>query len=149
MQDLGESILFTVPTLMKTSKPSKSFYKVRVDKFSRKNLCVIRTLHEYLQRTDGFRKSSKLLVSFKLGTPVSTETLARWVKECMTKAGVDSQFKAHSVRGAASSAAAASGVSLQTILTTANWSSAGIFQTFYQRDVQDPTFGDAVLSNRV
>lgn len=146
MTDLGESILFTVPTLMKTSRPSKPFYKVRVDKLSSEKLCVLQTLREYMRRTEGSRKSSKLLVSFKPGTPVSTETFARWVKELMAKAGVDPQLKAHSVRDAATSAAAASGISRQAILNTPNWSSAGTFRTYYQREVQEQTFGAAVLT---
>ena len=52
--------------------------------------------------------------------------------------GIDvSNFKAHSFRGATTSAAYMAGVNLHDILQTANWRSAKTFHKFYQRDVGD------------
>ena len=43
--------------------------------------------------------------------PVSASTAARWVRDLLQAAGIDtSQFKPHSVRGASTSAATRSGV---------------------------------------
>ena len=65
-------------------------------------------------------------------------------------AGIDtSVFKAHSVRGAASSAAFAAGCSLKEILKTANWSSAKTFHKFYNKDIQtDNDFSFSVLARK-
>jgi len=49
----------------------------------------------------------------------------------MSAAGIDSQvFKAHSVRGASTAAAANAFVPLSTIMSKADWSSASIFKHF-------------------
>jgi len=83
-------------------------------------------------------------------TPVTSSTIARWLKTCLTNAGVDiSTFQAHSIRGASTSKAAASGVTVADILTAADWSSEGTFQHFYNRPQAHHShsgFGRAVLS---
>ena len=77
-------------------------------------------------------------------SPVTSSTIARWLKTYLANAGVDTaSFQAHSVRGAA-----ASGMTVADILTAADWSSEGTFQHFYCRP-QNPSrscFGNAVLS---
>ncbi|XP_060065893.1 uncharacterized protein LOC132546199 [Ylistrum balloti] len=61
-------------------------------------------------------------------------------------AGIDRQFKPHSVRGASVSAAYTAGTSLRDILETANWASAESFRRFYLRDIDDPgSFSTSVL----
>ena len=71
-------------------------------------------------RTRAFRPESvsepnKLFLS--VNNPyksVSSATLCHWVKNCLLEAGIDSQvFKAHSTRGAATSAALRAGISFQ------------------------------------
>lgn len=59
------------------------------------------------------------------------------------------EFKAHSFRGASSSAAAKAGGKISDILKTANWSSSKNFKTFYLRDVKDDcdsNFQECVLN---
>ena len=78
---------------------------------------------------------------------VSSPTIARWLKSVLAKAGVDTNiFKAHSVRGASTSAAASAGVTTNDILNAADWSSESVFQKFYYKPEQNSTFGVAVLS---
>ena len=49
--------------------------------------------------------------------PVTGSTIARWLKMCLTEAGINTEIsKAHSVRGASSSTAAAAGVTTADIL---------------------------------
>ena len=49
--------------------------------------------------------------------PVSSSTIARWIKEILALSGVDTDiFKAHSTRGAAATAAVGKGVSISEIL---------------------------------
>ena len=68
---------------------------------------------------------------------------------CLQEAGIDTDtFKAHSVRGAAGSSAAWSGVTVMDILNAADWSTETTFQQFYHREMQDKsTFGSAALSS--
>ena len=116
------------------------------------------TLRAYEQRTKEFRdlQSSKPKACLFLSwigkhNPVTSSTIARWLKETMKDAGIDiSIFKSHSVRGAVCSKAAGAGVTIKQILEAAGWSSEGTFQKFYHRnlDGDDKTkFGTSVLAS--
>ena len=92
------------------------------------------TLLYYVDRTKSLRDSQQLLISYCSFKAVTSSTVARWLKEVLKHSGIDvSQFKAHSFRSAAVSAAFAKGCSLQTILKTADWTSAKNFKKFYLR----------------
>jgi len=56
-------------------------------------------------------------------------------------------FKAHSVRSAASSAAADAGVFVTEIMEAANWTSASVFEKFYYRPSRCSTFVLTVISS--
>ena len=80
---------------------------------------------------------------------VTSSTIARWLKSLLEAAGIDtSVFTAHSVRGASSSVAANLGITTNDILRAADWSSESVFQRFYYKPTEDPSFGRAVLSAR-
>ena len=60
------------------------------------------------------------------------------MEDQLSEAGVDnSRFKAHSVRGAVTSAALNKGVTLGDILQVADWSSDSTFRRFYYRPTHD------------
>ena len=66
----------------------------------------------------------------------------------MRLAGIDvSIFSGHSVRGASTSAAAGSGVTMTDIMQAADWSSESVFRRFYYRPSYDTTYGRTVLSS--
>ena len=92
--------------------------------------------------------ASQLFISFiKPHRPVTSSTVARWLKETLGAAGIDTTiFKAHSVRGASTSAAANSGITTEDILKAADWSTDSSFQRFYYKPVYDTSFAKAVLS---
>ena len=78
------------------------------------------------------------LITQKPYSPASKQTLAKWVKEAMMKAGLDLKiFTSHSLRSAATSAASRAGVSIQTILQTAGWSNDSTFRKYYNKTVND------------
>ena len=78
---------------------------------------------------------------------VTSSTIARWLKTTLEQAGIDTAiFKAHSTRGASTSAAALRGVTTSDIILAADWSSDSVFRRFYYKPVHDPTFGKAILS---
>ena len=78
---------------------------------------------------------SKLFISYiKPHKPFSTDTLARWIKSVLASAGINtSVFKAHSVRGAATSHAYAKGVPVAEILCAADWTNEPTFRKYYLR----------------
>ena len=151
MHDNGDKIIFNVQSLMKTSKPGSHIQPVQFISFSNKKLCVVNTIRQYIRKTEKIRKSKKLLVSFKTLKNISTSTLARWLKLVLMNSGINTKlFHAHSFRGASTSAAYYAGVSLDSILKTANWTNAQTFYKFYLRKTQDSTtnsFTQAVLSS--
>ena len=78
---------------------------------------------------------------------VTSSTIARWIKSILAKSGIDTNiFKAHSVRGASTSAAADAGVTTNDILNAADWSNDSVFQKFYYRPQKNTSFGQTVLS---
>ena len=78
--------------------------------------------------------------------PVSSSTIARWLKSCLQRTGVDTTtFKAHSIRAASATKAAIAGVTVEDILQAADWSRKGVFQRFYYRPKHSPTYGSTVL----
>ncbi|XP_038059669.1 uncharacterized protein LOC119730724 isoform X1 [Patiria miniata] len=144
--------------LVKPSKcvsVSKPFHQIEISKFQPvRNLCPVRSLEEYLQRTrhhrgTGSSRMTQLFLSHsKPFHPVVPSTISRWLKDLMSQSGIDtSQFQAHSTRSASTSAAARAGVSTSEILKTADWSSASTFANFYHRHLPLSDFGGAVLSS--
>ena len=81
--------------------------------------------------------------------PVTSSSIARWLKTCLSESGIDTGiFRTHSVRGASRSTAAASGVKTVDILQAADWSSERTFEKFYHRPTQDKSsYAKAVLSS--
>ena len=136
--------------LLKTSSPAHHQSEIVFGAFpDDKSLCVVRYLTQYKKRTRDLRGSeTRLFVSWK--TPhkaVSRDTIRRWTKLVLQKAGIDMTiFTPHSTR-AASSSKAAQHVPLKTILKTVGWRRQSTFATFYQKSVMDSrAFGEAVLS---
>lgn len=116
-----------------------------------RRLCVYTVLKEYLSRTKPVRKngpSTRLLLSYvKPYSSVSRDTISRWIRTVMARAGIDtSVYKSHSVRAAASSKAKMCSVPVSEIMSAAGWSNVGTFSKFYQKDVQNTdSFNRAVL----
>ena len=117
-------------------------------------LCVCKCLQEYEARTLQWRpqdlsQPNKLLLShIRPHKPVSPSTLARWLKELMHLAGIDtSVFKGHSVRGAVTTEVARQGFSILEILQFSDWSQESTITKFYYRPQFDPSAGRAVLAS--
>ena len=102
-------------------------------------LCIVKCLQSYkgIRNTLVTRDIRDLIISYgKPHKPVSSETISRWIKDELSKAGVDtSVFKAHSCRSASSSKARDAGISVSEILKKGGWKSVHTFKTFYSRDI--------------
>ena len=67
------------------------------------------------------------------------------------EAGVGLEFSAHSIRGAASTAAVMKGLSISEVLRIADWSSDNVFKTFYFKptDTRPQSFLNTIVNNIV
>jgi integrase len=154
--DRGDVIEFVIPGLTKTRKPGGKAMTFAIQQFPDPLLDVVTAVRMFIQRTAAWRTTRSrhklFLTTTGQHTPVATSTISRWLVKLMSDAGIDtSQYKGHSTRAAAVSKAAAGGMSVQDILTRANWSNAGTFKKYYYRESKssdDVGFETRVLSQR-
>ena len=149
-----EGVVFRPTHLSKQSRPSHHGVEFFFPQFKDDVLlCPVETLKAYEQQTEKFRKGqgtakSRLFLSL-VGkhSPVCSSTIARWLKSCLHKAGIDtSVFKAHSTRAASSTKAAMAGMTVEEIIHAAGWSGKGVFQKFYYRPKHSLAYGSKVLA---
>ena len=147
-----DKIVFHVHADFKQSRLGNESMEIILPAFKDdKRICIVHTLHIYLNKTSKLRKSSKLFIStVRPHNEVSKDTIARWIKASLKLAGVDvSIFKPHSARAAATSAAQRKGVPLGEILSVARWSNEATFAKFYRKPLHassDDNFAQAILS---
>uniref|UniRef100_A0A1X7TDB6 Tyr recombinase domain-containing protein n=1 Tax=Amphimedon queenslandica TaxID=400682 RepID=A0A1X7TDB6_AMPQE len=119
-----EGAVFTPTALAKQfrlGRNLKDFFFPRL--VENKRLCPVKSLTLYIERTKELRgNNDQLFISFiKPHHPVTSSTIARWLKLVMESAGINtSVFKAHSVWSASTSAAAMKGVTTEDILSAAD-----------------------------
>ena len=97
------------------------------------NICPVATLKQYLHMTSKNRGEIKSLFITQVRPfkPASKDTIARWIRETLSKAGIDtSTFSPHSTRSAASSTAKKGRVPINAILKTEGWRSMKAFGGF-------------------
>ena len=137
-----EGATFMVSHLAKQNRPGQSLIEFFFPSLpDNPILCPVSTLQEYILRTKQFiegkndNHKDRLFITTTGGhSPATSATIARWIKSALTKAGVDTSiFKAHSVRGAITTAAALAGISITEILEAGDWSSQSFFERFYYR----------------
>ena len=142
---------FTPTSLAKQSRQGKPITDFYFPSFSSNpSLCPVATVRQYIATTQPLRGTeTKLFISYiKPHKPVTSSTIARWLRATLDQAGIDSTvFGAHSTRGASASAAARGGVTTEDILRAANWSSESVFQKFYHKEVDRAAYGRAVISS--
>ena len=148
-----EGIAFTLTIPTKGTRPDETVQAFFARYTSDGNLCPVECLLHYLAVTKDKRrveqgKPNRLFVShIQPHGPVTKATICRWILSLLKEAGINTDiFKAHSIRGAATTAAANALVPLQDILDMADWSSASTFRQFYYKPVFSSTFGKTVLS---
>ena len=153
-------VTFKALHLSKQSRASKPVVDSFYPRFPEEEvICLVTTLQVYEARTVGFpalstdkTKTLVFLSWIRECEPVTSCTIARWLRTCLSEADIDTGiFKARLVRRAASSKAAGIGVTTADILQAADWSSVSMFQKFYLRSTQEsknhPLFGKAVLAS--
>jgi integrase len=142
IQKTKDQIEIFIPDLIKTSGPNKPQPCLLLPRFEDKpSLCLLSNLEEYLLRTADLRPADcyALLLTFKRPfRPATSQTISRWIKTILAKAGVDTNvFKAHSTRHASASHANRAGVDIDVIRKTVGWSNNSCtFARFYNRPME-------------
>ena len=91
----------------------------------------------YLHRTHPQATCTQLFVTTNTFTPASKDTIARWVKTVMAKAGIDvKMFGPHTTRAASATKARFLGMPLDLILDQAGWANPNSFYRHYFRKVE-------------
>lgn len=145
-----EKCVFYISSLMKQSRPKFHPAPLEFLAFSKNdNICVVQCITDYLERTKELRKNMSLggfFVSFaKPHKVISSRTISRYVCKFLKLVGIDIKtFKGHSTRSAATSAAAAKGLSLTEVSRAAGWSNASTFRDHYHKPIKE-NFGDIIL----
>ena len=150
--EMTDCIVFKMKVLLKHNRQGDPLDTLVFRPFSScKRLCIVRTIKEYLKRTEQLRRSTRLIVSFaKPHLPISRDTLARWTVKVLWLSGLDTtKYKGHSTRGATTSAARRLGVPLNAILKQASWKSAESFAKFYDKrlDTDVAQVADSLLND--
>ena len=151
-----ERVVFQLPTLGKKRVVGAPPKEVMFGAFPQDSrLCVVQCLRQYEKATAQYRKMEPsspqpLFLSYiKPHDPVSSQRIAHWLKDVLGRAGVDTNiFKAHSVRGASSTAASEKGVHIKDILRTADWSTDSTFRRFYYRPSHENGYAQTLLQPR-
>ncbi len=140
-------VVIRMGDMLKQSRPGYHLNEMSLPSYpSDEALCPVSCLRTYLRRSEPLRKgNSKLFVSHAPPhASVSKTTIARWIKETLKLAGIDTSiFTPHSTRAASTSQAK---VPLATILRTAGWSKDCTFRKFYKKPVSgNSDFGLSLL----
>ncbi|OXU30413.1 hypothetical protein TSAR_012517, partial [Trichomalopsis sarcophagae] len=152
IKKLSSGIEIRILDLIKTSKPGAAqpyaFFPFFAEKTS---LCIARTLIYYLQATKDIRgDTQELLISFKRPyKKICSQSISRWLKTVMRKAGIAEEFTAHSTRHASTSKAVNQGLDISTIKSAATWSEKSkVFSKFHNRPIKgnERNFAETVFS---
>lgn len=147
----NDMIVISTPHLLKTSRPGHHQKPFTFEYYKpNNNLCIGKCLQVYLDRTRGLRSTNKLMIStLKPHGPASKQTIARWIKLILQRAGVDDCFKPHSTRAASSSMASMCGIPLTLIVKSAGWKNVNTFAKYYQKPLTDESVSLQCMLNAV
>ena len=148
-----EGVSFTVVSPRKRGSPDQLPQAFFACFPHNERLCPVDTLRHYLKATRNLRpvfpssKPDPLFVSYvKPHNPITAPTLSRWLRMVLKNAGIDTDiFKAHSVRGASTTAAVNSNVPLDDVMKMADWSRVSTFQKFYYKPIFKANYAHSVL----
>lgn len=133
------SVKIVIGYMLKTSNAKRHLGEIELINYDvDKNLCVLNTLSNYLEKTETRRGSvTRLFITSKRPHKfASRDTIDRWMKSVLTMAGIDTSiFKPNSTKVASASAAHALRIPVDTILKTVGWSSESTFRKFYNKDI--------------
>ncbi|KAK2564249.1 hypothetical protein P5673_012496 [Acropora cervicornis] len=127
---IPEGVTFALPDLTKKSRTGQDLKTSFHACFEENpNLCVVN-----IPSLGSIKTQQTFIILHSPHKPISSASLSRWLKDIISRAGIDTSiFKARSVRGASASAAYERGAPLQDILDLADWSTDSTLRRFYYR----------------
>ena len=131
-------LIIRIGDLLKTSNRKFHNRELKSPKYIDINIWPVTTLKQYLQMISKNRGEKKLqfITQARLFEPALKDTIARWIRETLSKAGiVTSIFSPHSTRSAASSTAKKGRVPINIIPKTGVWRNLKTFGRFYDKEV--------------
>lgn len=132
--------VFTLQSLdFKQGRPGFKVPKIVLPAYPRSNVCIVAHLIEYLQRTESVRDSidELILTTRKPFHPASLNTMSRWIKLGLEKAGINiNVYGAGSTRSASASKALQGGASIDSIIKMVGWSKQTTFTRFYSKQIK-------------
>ncbi len=134
------------PSRLKQTKGDRPTPLVHLPRFPDPLVCVYSAVTAYMDRTEATRQAENLfVVSTKKRTAAAAGTISSWIKTEMARAGIDTNFyTAHSTRAAATSKAAGL-VSMDRVMSAADWASEATFARYYNKQITSHgTFMQAV-----
>ena len=141
------SVRFVLKGLMKTARTGEPLKELVLEPFhEEETLCVVCALKRYVQVTKPFRKDKNggakhsLFLSYrKPFGEISQDTSKRWVLAVLSAAGIDTRvYRAHSTRGASTSAGGRLGVSTAVLLRHGSWKGAKTMAKHYNKPIENP-----------
>ena len=144
-------VKFRFADLLKQTRPGYQLHEITIKAYPPdKRLCLVLLLHEYLDRVKNIRGDcTKLFLTTQPPyREASQQTIARWVKHMLIKAGLDmSIFTPHSTRSAATCKAKSCNIPLLTILKTGGWSGESTFAKYYNKPImKEGSIAQAILN---
>ncbi len=152
----NEEATFVFDKALKHSRPNFNIKPMVFRAFPEQPfLCPVKTIWDYLNiREDKTADTGLFITTTKPHRAATPDTIARWIKNTLALAGIDTgRFSAHSCRASATSAAHFQGISLSTIMKSASWTNVGTFKTHYLKDIeerqypQQENFGKKLLTD--
>ena len=142
----NNTCIFYPNKLLKHSRPNKKADTFVFNKCGPEPmLCPINTLIEYLNRRNKMVNTNVTSLFLTCSKPYKTphqDTISRWIKNTMKKAGVDTNvFKPHSCRSASTSMGKAQGLPIEQVLKYGSWTNVNTFLKHYCKNVitEEPT----------
>ncbi|KAL7307958.1 hypothetical protein TKK_0000049 [Trichogramma kaykai] len=155
ISNLGTELQIKIPDLIKTSKPGAMQPNLILPFFKeRPKLCAASSILKYIEVSKSLREDrSRLFISTrKPYKDIGSQTISRWIKSMLNKAGIDtSRFTGHSTRHVSASTANRNGIDIRTIKLTAGWSEKStVFARFYNQPVErsNGEFAASILSKK-
>ena len=134
----GRECTFAFSSVFKHSRPGYHQQPLILRSFlSNPSLCPVTNITHYLKiRLEKSADEEFFIATVPPYKQCPNDTIARWIKEILSLAGIDSGiYQDYSLRSASTSSASYKGVTLSTVLKSANWTRNSTFKEYYKKEL--------------
>ena len=141
MADYGDKYVFELVGTVKNVEGGKKLKPIEFHRhLEDAKLCPMSCIDRYISLTEPWRTqgqpSAFFLCHKSPHKPASKSTLARWIKNVLLLADIDTNlFRAQSLRSASTSKALLKGLSVKEVVDHGRWSLESTWQRFYHKQV--------------